>query len=374
MRAALLAGEPALEAWQQWRSRVDVEQLDPGSYRVLPLLFRNLDRLQVKDALMGRFRGVYRLTWYQNQMQFHTITPLLHLFHEVGIPTMVLKGTALTLLYYRDYGLRPMADCDLLVPTAQAREAFDLLKGLGWKPSNPQLTMPPREGFFITRHAVALAHDDGREFDIHWHALQQGCYDGADDDFWSTAIAADVHGAPTTVLNPADELLHTCVHGMKWNPVPPLRWLADATIIIRQAGAGLDWNRLVEQAKKRRLILPVRETLAYIQEILQVPVPAAVLREMNGEPISRIEHLEHDNNIRPAGILSGLPAFWFLFLRTAQGASGALLRPQFAGFEAYLKHLWNIESLSKLAAHVASRATHHVQAAIRRHLPSPEGE
>jgi hypothetical protein len=373
LRAALLAGEPALEAWQQWRSRVDIEQLDPGSYRVLPLLFRNLGRLQVQDAAMGRLKGIYRLTWYQNQMRFHAITPLLHLFHEVGIPTMVLKGTALTLLYYRDYGLRPMSDCDLLVPTARAREALDLLKSLGWKPSRPQLTMPPRDGFINVRQAVGLAHDDGREFDMHWHALLQGCYKGADDDFWSAAIAADVHGAPTTVLNPADELLHTCVHGMRWNPVPPLRWLADATTIIRQAGADLDWGRLVEQAKKRRLILPVRETLAYVQEILQVSVPSAVVREMTLEPVSEIERLEHNYNIRPYGILGGLPANWFLFLRAEQGAGGASLRPQFAGFGAYLRQLWNVESRSKLAGYIAARAVHRVRAASRRRLPSPEG-
>jgi hypothetical protein len=279
---------------------------------------------------------------------------------------------ALTLLYYRDWGLRPMSDFDLLVPTAQAREAFDLLQGLGWKPSPPQLTMPPREGLLVTRHALGLVHDNGGEFDMHWHALHEGCYDGADDDFWSAAVAADIRGVPTTALCPADQLLHTCVHGMKWNPVPPLSWLADATMIIRQAGADLDWERLVEQARKRRLILPVRETLAYVQQTLQAPVPDVVLRELSAEPISRIEHLEHDNNIHPNGILGGLPANWFLFLRTAQSPAGKLLQPQFAGFKSYLKNVWNVESLSKMAAHTVTRARYQVQAAVRRHLlPSP---
>jgi len=284
----------------------------------------------------------------------------------------VLKGTALTLLYYRDYGLRPMVDCDVLVPTARVWDAFDLLQSLGWKPDHPQLTMPPHEGYIAVRHGVGLVHDDGREFDLHWHAFLQGCYDGADDDFWSTAVAIDVQGAPTTALNPADELLHTCMHGMRWNPVPPIRWLADATIIIRQAGADLNWERLVAQAKKRRLILPVRGTLAYIQQVFQAPVPAAVLREIAGAPISRTERLEHTISIRPIGILDWLPTYWFRFLHTSQGGSGALLRPQLSGFGAYLKQLWNAESLSELAAHLATRATRRFQATIPRRLPSPK--
>lgn len=46
---------------------------------------------------------------------------------------MVLKGGSSAIRYYRDLGLRPMNDFDFLVPTGQAREAFDLLCRQGWK-------------------------------------------------------------------------------------------------------------------------------------------------------------------------------------------------------------------------------------------------
>ena len=35
LRAALLPGKEAIDAWREWKSGVDVDQLDPGSLRLL---------------------------------------------------------------------------------------------------------------------------------------------------------------------------------------------------------------------------------------------------------------------------------------------------------------------------------------------------
>ena len=59
LKAALLQGEEAIKAWHKWKSRVDVDQLDPGSLRLLPLLYRNLRTHGVEDPLMNRFKGIY---------------------------------------------------------------------------------------------------------------------------------------------------------------------------------------------------------------------------------------------------------------------------------------------------------------------------
>jgi len=47
LRAALLDGEEAITAWQAWITAVDLSNVNPGSYRLLPLLYDNLNRLGV---------------------------------------------------------------------------------------------------------------------------------------------------------------------------------------------------------------------------------------------------------------------------------------------------------------------------------------
>jgi hypothetical protein len=53
VKAALLRGGFALDAWNEWRARVDLARLDAGSQGLLPLLWDNLRRQGVKQDDRG---------------------------------------------------------------------------------------------------------------------------------------------------------------------------------------------------------------------------------------------------------------------------------------------------------------------------------
>ena len=114
LMAALLRGSAAIDAWLEWKSSVNVDRLDQHSYRLLPLLYRNLSIHGVEDPLLNKFRGIHRLTWYKNRVMFHNMATLIRHFNDAGIDTILLKGAALVLRYYEDHGLRPMIDFDIL--------------------------------------------------------------------------------------------------------------------------------------------------------------------------------------------------------------------------------------------------------------------
>ena len=77
LRACLIRDKEALIAWQTWRSRIDFDTLDPGSNRLLPLLYYNLSQLGLEDPLMKRMKGIYRYYWVQNQLLFHHAAVIL---------------------------------------------------------------------------------------------------------------------------------------------------------------------------------------------------------------------------------------------------------------------------------------------------------
>ena len=81
---------------------------------------------------VGDFRQSYLRTWHANQMTVESIVPVLDAFDRAGIRVMLLKGAALTERSYWDYGLRPMEDCDLMVPSEQVSQAVEMLRQLGW--------------------------------------------------------------------------------------------------------------------------------------------------------------------------------------------------------------------------------------------------
>jgi hypothetical protein len=368
LRAALLPGNAALDAWRAWKASVDLDRIDHGSRRLLPLLYRNMRDQGVEEPLMEELKGVYRLVWYRNRMLFRSVTELLRALHNAGIETMLLKGAALTLLHYRDYGLRPMTDFDVLVPAEQASATIDLLVARGWSPWRK----PPEaftEGRLSVTKGRAFRDAAGRGVDLHWHVLPECCYPGADDDFWDGAVATDVNGVPTRALNPSDQLLHVCVHGARWNPVPPFRWVADAMMIVRSSESDLDWHRLAAQAEERGLVVPLRHALDYLRAALDASVPHAVVRRMHNAPTTRLEHIEYRARARPARLEGPLRALWLHYLSHARLARHGGLGRGLLGFLSYLRFRWGVDRSWQVPFYAVPKALRRVwgMAAARLH-------
>lgn len=278
LKAALMDGTAARDAWQHWRGMVDFEtEVDGGSLRLLPLVYQNLLCLKVEDPLMLRLKGIYRKSWSNNHLLFRKTAQVLGLLHANRIPTMVLKGIPLTLMVYRNHAVRPMYDMDIMVPAFAAKQALDVLTGDGWSVRSPHLLS------FSLKFGRSIELDDktGHELDLHWHPVFESHAGGVQADFWDRAVELVVSGETTRTLCPSDQLFHTLVHGLRCNDDPPIRWVADAVGIIGAEDQPVDWQRLLEYTAKYRVTLQVRQALAYLKENFGCPVPEAVQKSLD---------------------------------------------------------------------------------------------
>src|ERR1019366_6595553 len=131
LRASLLSGQDVATAWKAWRERVNFDDIDAASYRLMPLLYKNLRRENIEDELLGRLKGIYRHTWSRNQLLFHEAGRVLKAMNDAGISVLVLKGATLANSFYSDAGLRPMNDFDFMVPLDEAFRAFEVMNLCG---------------------------------------------------------------------------------------------------------------------------------------------------------------------------------------------------------------------------------------------------
>ena len=352
MRAALLSGPAAIDAWRVWRELVDLERLDPGSYRLVPLLCHNLKTQGIEHPDMKLLAEVHRYTWLRNRVIVNQLATVLRLFQSAGIKTMVLKGAPLSLLHYPECALRPMDDFDVLVPTSQSAAAIEVLRDSGWTPLEPENLKPHA---LAVRHSQEFRNPDGLQCDLHWHVLRECLQEDADDDFWSDAVPLDIQGVGTLALNPADQLLHVCSHGLKWDPVPPIRWIADGAMILRHSG-GVDWERLIGQVRKRRLILPVRNALDYLRDLLGACVPDSVLDRFHALPVSRGEEADYLAKLQPIERAGSLGKLWIHYRCALRAGRNASLPARILGFLRYLQFLWQIDHLWQVPFHVLFRA------------------
>jgi hypothetical protein len=341
LRAALMQGELALESWNEWRRSVDIDVVDYGSHRMIPQLYRNLQRHGVKDPLMDRLKGVYRYYLYKNEILMHRIGTLLAAFEDAGIKTMVLKGAALIPLYYRESGLRPMLDADVLVQTHQAEQAMEVLSRLRWKPlrhSRPQTRIP-------IIHSTPFEDDGGRQLDLHWHLFWE-CFHAKDNDaYWENAIPITISGAQTLALSATDQLLHTCWHGARWNEVPPIRWVADAMAILGASAAEIEWPGLLKKAQRHRITLPVKDSLEYLKTKFDAPVPDTVVKSLSAVRVSKIERESYEVTLNPMAPPTTAKILRLLYYDYRWLSSSTSARFKSLAFARHMQVKWNIDRL-----------------------------
>ncbi len=367
LAVALLDDERAARTWAALRGDLDLDRVDWDQHRLLPLVARGLRRSGVDDPDLPRLKGIHRQAWSRNQLLVNRSAPALGALADAGIPTLVLKGGALGLRYYDDLGLRPMADLDVLVLFDQAVAATEVLIDLGYQ------TEPLTRDHQLDHHGRPAAQPDpatgggagGGQIDLHWQvnmALgRSGPPERWSDELWAAAVDLDVAGHPTRMLCPADLLLHVCVHGAGWSTGARLRWVADAATVVARAGPGLDWDRLVELAVARRVVLAARDTLEYLADAFEVAVPAEVLARLRRAPTTRRDQLVYHLLTRPRptpGRLGGLPITVgrYLCLTVHDPVPTAV-----AGMPAYLARSWDIDRPGQAPGRLAGKAARVVR-------------
>lgn len=348
LRAALWSGDAARAAWRDWQEAENLRDLDLGSWKLLPLAWRNQTRLGATDPLLDECRGYHRFHWAQNQARLRLACAWVAEQQAHGVPVVALKGVALAADVYGDAGVRPMDDVDFLVPPDRLDEVADRLQAQGWRPEYPE--PEPRWAEVVRHERPSFNWRRGRDrLDLHWHVLSRAPREEITRLFREGARPLALPGLRLAQLRPEDALLHVIDHGMQYAPHPPFRWLADAWWILhRHGGDGFDWNRVGRLAGLSGSALAVREGLEFAAAGLRLPVPPAVAAAFRARRPPWRERLEHRRRMRADEGGRWMRA-WNLvrLLRRAAGDGPWLWR--WARIERFLCRRWETPTLRHAA-------------------------
>jgi hypothetical protein len=299
LRAALLEGERGAAAWRELQPGFSLDELDTASTALLPLLHRQLERRGVDDPLLPRLSGVYRRTWYVNQLRLDEVRGALGALQEAELDPLVVESWELPARWYGDLGLRPTAELHVLV-----------------------------------RSTVV-----GDKCVVHTRLFDD--FAGAEaEDLWEPAIDFDLGGVAARTLGPADELLDVCLRGARTNAWPSILWIADAATVLAAAGSELDWERLVRQARRIRATLRLRDALVFLRDELEAAFPDDVVAALEATPTTRRERVAHRVAGAPRGRLGGPPAALSRFLRVTADHS---VPQAIAKVPRFLRDEWDLE-------------------------------
>ncbi len=200
---------------------------------------------------------------------------------------LVLKGAPLGSQYYGNPALRPLSDVDLAVPDRDASRASKLLVDMGWRPY-----WVPTADLFRFKHATEFYGPKGEEFDLHWRSLLEFADPRADDEFRSHAVPFEFLERHVRIPDATRMLMHTVVHGVRWNLEPPVRWIADALTILRVSGGEIKWHEIAAFAGRWQLSYRLGLGLSYLARYFDAPIPSYVLVELERRLPTLIERIE----------------------------------------------------------------------------------
>ena len=285
-------------------------------------------------------------------------------FRAISLTENVARMTAISNdLTYEDICVEQLKNYlnagDILIAISASGNSPNIVKAVRYAKSRagktrwiPELESP--ESQIVVSHGIPFTNPaTDQAIDLHWHVIHECRQPNADDKFWEGAVALKINEVTTCALSPADQLLHIFAHGIKWNPVPPFRWIADAMTVVRSSHSVIEWNRLITLAKEHRLVLPVRDALDYLGDKLDAPLPLYVLQTFKNIPTSRIERIEYkyktENYLqKPLGYM---PVIWFDYSRLSRDKTLPL---KVIGFVRYLQSFWGAESIWRLPIYAIS--------------------
>lgn len=116
LRAVTLPAEQAVEAWRRWAAEVAVDDLEPDSQWLLPLLFVRLRAAEVSSDAIERYANVFRHNWYTSHVRLNALRLVLDGLRAFGHEPVVLGPVSMAVAFYPVLGARPFGSLTLAAP------------------------------------------------------------------------------------------------------------------------------------------------------------------------------------------------------------------------------------------------------------------
>jgi hypothetical protein len=239
-------------------SRVDWHGVSAKAqyHRLEPLLYETIKKLncqsQVPEQVLQALQFAYTRVNVTNLLVYRNVALLAESFDRAHIPLVFLKGIALAEPLYRDIGLRPMGDIDILVPEHCVSNAASLLVEQGYTPSlefTSSFIELFEEGSFIPFKQSQIP------IEIHWHLIYLRYYYERIPVswFWQRTQQISLAGHSVSVLSPEALLVHLVMHYFFQHKSEGLLWSHDIALLVAHYRESFNWDQVFATARNWHL-------------------------------------------------------------------------------------------------------------------------
>ena len=279
--------------WNYFLEKVKKERVGPLVYKTISGI-GEAEWIIPKD-IFGSLKDIYYSTLRENIIVFKDLEKLLAGFYDRGIKIIVFKGPALAEPVYKDIGLRPMRDVDILAGEEDIQRLDELFRNAGYiRPSYiikdyPEISANPY------RNSIMYKKPDGGVKFIHlfWHIINLFPYNMEVfrrirmDKIWKEAQPLRLANAQTFTFSVCHQIIYLCMHAFT-HSFANLILLCDINEIL-WIHKDIDWQALVNEAVRFGMSKYLYYGLYVCKEILGSEVPDFILERIRPRKMSLFE-------------------------------------------------------------------------------------
>jgi hypothetical protein len=311
--------------------------------KLLPILWNNLrdHASAIPATIREALHRQSAVTEFRMVMTEAALQRVIETLDAEGIRVMLLKGAAVATTVYPSFAQRPMGDFDVLVDPAEARRAWEVLREEGWG-----LEVEGGDEFYEHLHHLPGLLDPGGlklVLEIHRSMLPWGGPFPLDEsELWRDARAIRVGATTAWVPSDAHQLLHLSTH-LAWSHMFGGIGRTVRDVAALDAARAIDWEAFAELANRTRAGTSAYWTLSLAKLLMDVPIPAPVMRCLRPRPAWLPPRLL-ERAYLTTGLLSACPS-----VHVARWLWSAGIRPRRSGHGAFRP--WHTNELFKKVFH-----------------------
>lgn len=237
---------------------------------VLPLLYRRSEKNKgVPDDVIAVLSGAYHSTLQKNILHLKETMKLVKSLRGAGIEAIPLKGSFAAEAVFKDLGVYPTSDIDLLVRPEDMKKAEARFRKEGYE----KVEGISQKDLMSSHYHLAFQNSD-YVVELHWN-LAKRYFDIPPDFWWKERREVEFEGERISQLSAEKYLMYSIFH-LFMHGFLPLKFLVLVSGIIGRYKDEMDWAKLLDYAGKYKMSRLTIFTLKLAHELLGAEIPAFI--------------------------------------------------------------------------------------------------
>lgn len=241
-----------------------------SSNGVSPLLYNNIRHENpFPDAVRERLRHIYLRNIKSNILKNRELVEVLKILRDHGVKAMPIKGAFASDVTFKNIGIYPAADIDILIHPSDMDRSEKAMGGAGYRN-----TAKNRRKDFLLSHYHLVFQKGAHPVELHWNLVKR--YFHIDPGFWwDDAGRTTYEGVEIYTLSPEKYIMYT-VFRLFSHRFKPLKFFILIDAVMNAHKDKIDYSRLLILSREYGMEKLVTFTLKFLNDVLGVSVPEKI--------------------------------------------------------------------------------------------------